>query len=42
MLFKITNNGFIKISTNGKTFNTYFYHSGDEALLIREGFVRVP
>jgi len=39
--FKITSNGFIKVTSDGKTINTYFYHKGDELHFIKAGYTEV-
>ena len=38
--FKITSNGFIKVTSDGVT-RTYFYHNGDEKYWIASGYTQV-
>ena len=39
--FKVTANGFVKITTDGVTIHTFFYHAGDEVFWESEGYARV-
>ena len=39
--FKITGNGFIKVTTDGVTINTFFYRTGDEKHYLKEGYEQI-